>query len=277
MITLQELIEHALREDLPEGDVTTESLEVKEKPGRCLLQAKEDLILSGQEVFSETLKSLDPEVQIRWHFQDGDLLLKGQTAASIKGNLVQIIKAERVALNFLGHLSGIATYTGCFVKALGNSKTKILDTRKTLPLYRSLEKAAVRDGGGTNHRLNLSDAIMIKENHIRLAGGLRAAVTQIRNASELPITLECTSLEEVKAAVELRVQRILLDNMSNELMAECLEVIPSTIETEASGNMTLERVRSLGDLGLDYISIGALTHSAPCADLSLLFDWENTR
>ncbi len=270
---ISELIKLALQEDMPEGDITTDSMGIESRIGRAQLVAKEDLVLSGRSLFEATFTQLDPEIQIKWQFRDGDLILKGQTAASLKGNLVSIIKAERTALNFLGHLSGIATYTRCFVKALGESTTKILDTRKTMPLYRELEKRAVKDGGGTNHRLNLSDAIMIKENHIRLAGGVEKAVSQIRETLPMAITLECASKEEVQTAVRLQVGRILLDNMSDELMAECLKLIPGSIETEASGNMNLDRVSGLSKMGLNFISVGALTHSAPCADFSLLFDW----
>ncbi|MCB0411175.1 MAG: carboxylating nicotinate-nucleotide diphosphorylase [Bdellovibrionales bacterium] len=273
-MTTGEMIRAALKEDLPEGDRTTDNLGISEKMGRCRVLAKEDLVLSGKDLFTETVKSLNPDVQIRWHFEDGNVLLEGQTAASIKGNLVPVLKAERVALNFLGHLSGIATLTRCFVKALGESKTILLDTRKTLPLYRKLEKQAVKDGGGQNHRMSLSDAVMIKENHIRLAGSLTKAVKMLREKETTPITLECSTIEEVKKAIELQVDRILLDNMADETLKTCLEMIPRRIETEASGNMSLERVAKIADFGLTYISIGALTHSAPCADFSLLFDWE---
>lgn len=274
-MNLADLIQLALKEDMPEGDLTTESLGIESKLGRAHLVAKEDLILSGRDMFTRTMHHMDSSLQIRWHFEDSKLILKGQTVASLKGNLVPVIKAERVALNFLGRLSGISTFTSCFVRALGDSKTKILDTRKTLPLYRELEKKAVKDGGGYNHRLNLSDAIMIKENHIRLAGSLEKALEQVRANTSKAITLECTSLDEVKKAVSLKVERILLDNMNNEQLQDCLKLIPASIETEASGNMSIERVEEIANFGLNYISIGALTHSAPNADFSLLFEWED--
>src|SRR5262249_55447232 len=152
-----------------------------------------------------------------------------------------------------------------------HTSTKILDTRKTLPLYRALEKMAVRHGGGENHRMNLSDAVLIKENHIRAAGSIRDAIYRVRSQIKVPIEIEVTNLEEVRTAVDLKVNRLLLDNMSNDEMAEVLKVIPASTATEASGNMQLDRVRSVAELGVDYISVGALTHSAPNADLSLLF------
>ncbi len=194
--------------------------------------------------------------------------------ASLHGNLLQIIKAERVALNFLGRLSGIATHTHLFISRVGKTHIKILDTRKTLPGYRALEKKAVVDGGGHNHRHNLSDAVLIKENHIRLAGGITKAIGAIRSQHSGPIEVEVTNLAEVKEAVALDVQRLLLDNMNKEMILEALEHIPEATEVEASGNMTVERVRDLADIkGIDYVSVGALTHSAPCADMSLLFDF----
>lgn len=273
-MTLQELIREAIQEDLPTGDLTTDSLSARQKRGRARLVAKEDLVLSGQEAFSEAIRQLEPEAQIKWHFNDGDFLLAQQTACTLTGNLLQILKAERVALNFLGRLSGVATLTRCFVKEVEHTQCRILDTRKTTPLFRTLEKQAVLHGKGHNHRKNLSDAVMIKENHIRVAGSIQEAVNQVRQNTDAPIEVECASLEEVRQAAELRVDQILLDNMSNETMAEALRLIPSIIKTEASGNMTLERVRGVAELGVDFISIGALTHSAPCADLSLLFEWD---
>ena len=167
----------------------------------------------------------------------------------------------------------MATLTRQYVKAVESTKTKILNTRKTTPLYRELEKRAVVHGGGTNHRFNLSDAIMIKDNHISIVGGITKAVERIRRHCDLAVEVEASTLEQIKECVSLNVERILLDNMNNELLKESLKLIPSHIKTEASGNMTLERVRSVAELGVDFISVGALTHSAPTADISLLFDW----
>lgn len=268
-----DLIKAALKEDMPQGDVTTDSLGVKPKLSEAILKAKADVVLSGSTLFEQTMTFLEPNAKIKWLFNDGDLVYKGQNICVVEGDLIQILKAERVALNFLGRLSGIATLTRQFVKAVEGTKTKILDTRKTTPLFRDLEKKAVAHGGGTNHRFNLSDAIMVKDNHITLMGGITAAVERIRRHCDLPVEVEASTLEQVKECVSLNIHRILLDNMSNELLKEVLPHIPKHIQTEASGNMTLERVRSVAETGVDFISVGALTHSAPVADVSLTFDW----
>jgi nicotinate-nucleotide pyrophosphorylase (carboxylating) len=270
-----EMIKAALKEDMPYGDITTESLAVRPQYSEAILKAKADIVLSGSTVFEQTIQFLEPTAKLKWLFEEGDLILKGQNICSIEGDLIQILKAERVALNFLGRLSGIATLTRQFAKAVEGTKTKILDTRKTTPLYRGLEKKAVLHGGGTNHRFNLSDAIMIKDNHISLIGGITKAVERIRRHCDLDIEVEASNLEQIKECVSLNVQRILLDNMSNELLSEAVKIIPPQIQTEASGNMTLARVKSVAELGVDFISVGALTHSAPTADISLLFDWGN--
>lgn len=272
-MTTIELIEKALKEDMPRGDLTTEALGLNTQEGRAKLIAKEDLVLSGAEVFEQTVHALDPKLEVQWLFKNGDLVLKQQTLATIRGDMIALLKAERVALNFLGRLSGIATITRCFVEKTEGTHTKILDTRKTTPLLRELEKMAVKHGRGVNHRMNLSDAILVKENHIHVAGSIRKAIGKIRETMQLPIEVECRTLEDVREAVELRVQRILLDNMDLVLMKKCLDVIPTSIETEASGNMTLDRIHDVAKLGVTFISVGALTHSAPCADISLMFEW----
>jgi nicotinate-nucleotide pyrophosphorylase (carboxylating) len=271
-LDLDELIDKAIKEDIPQGDATTDALGLKEKVGRARLIAKEDLVLSGSEIFNRVMARLEPNVEINWIFKDGDFILRGQAVAALRGNLVQILKAERVALNFLGHLSGVATLTRCFVKEIEHTRCRILDTRKTTPLYRALEKKAVTHGGGMNHRMNLSEAILIKENHQAMAGGLKAAVEKTRKSTHSAIEIEVRTLAEVEAAVKLNVERILLDNMNDELLKAAVKIIPASIKIEASGNMTLDRVRRVAEAGVDYISVGALTHSAPCADLSLLFE-----
>ncbi|MEN0057514.1 MAG: carboxylating nicotinate-nucleotide diphosphorylase [Bdellovibrio sp.] len=274
-MTLLELIRAAIKEDMPNGDVTTESLALKPRPGRARLKAKEDIVLSGAMAFEQSMQSLEPSARVKWHFEEGEEILKGQIICTIEGDLVQILKAERVALNFLGHLSGIATHTRRFVKAVAGTQTRILDTRKTTPAFREIEKRAVMHGGGVNHRMNLSTAILIKDNHISVMGGIKNAVTRVREHSALSIEVEARNLEEVQEAVSLNVQRILLDNMDNETLKKAVALIPAGIETEASGNMNLERVRSVAELGVHFISVGALTHSAPCADVSLVFQWED--
>lgn len=275
-MTLMDLIHAALKEDMPNGDLTTDSMALAPRFGQARLIAKEDLVLSGSVPFEQTVLSLDPTARIQWHFKEGDLVLNRQIICHITGDLIQVLKAERVALNFVGHLSGIATYTRCFVKKVEHTKTKILDTRKTLPAFRDLEKKAVVHGGGQNHRFNLSDAILIKENHITVAGGIGNAVKRIREHTKESIEIECSSLDDAKEAVQLKVDRILFDNMSNDEMREALKIIPAPIKTEASGNMSLDRVQSVAELGVDFISVGALTHSAPNADVSLLFDWQQS-
>ncbi len=274
-MTIHELVALAIAEDLPAGDITTDNLNLKEKKGHAFLIAKSDLKLSGQDFFNESLLTLCPQADIKWYFKDGDTILKTQKVASVYGNLLEIIKAERVALNFLGYFSGIATLTQQYVSAcVPGSKLKILDTRKTLSPYRAWIKKAVLDGGGENHRQNLSDAVLIKENHIRIAGGITKAVTQIRQHVKSFVEVEVTNLKEVEEAISLDIQRLLLDNMNDDMLREALALIPEAIETEASGNMNLARVKTLSQLdGLDYVSVGALTHSAPCADLSLLFEF----
>lgn len=272
-MTLHDLIRAALKEDMPRGDVTTESLALKPRWGFARLRAKEDIVLSGTLPFEHTVTTVEPNARIQWHFDEGEKILKNQIICTIEGDLIQVLKAERVALNFLGHLSGIATFTRKFVDAVKPHATVILDTRKTTPGYRELEKRAVVHGGGKNHRMNLSSAILIKDNHITVMGGLTKAVERVRQHSQLPIEVEARTLDEVKEASVLPVQRILLDNMPNDVLKQALKMLPAAIQTEASGNMTLDRVNSVAALGVDSISVGALTHSAPVADVSLLFDW----
>lgn len=273
-MTTNELIAQAYAEDLPKGDLTTDNLDLGRRPGRAKLIAKEDLVLAGRQMFADSMHFIDRQIDLNWQFKDGDLVLDQQVVCWLKGDLISILKAERVALNFLGHLSGIATLTRCYVEATKGTRCVILDTRKTTPLLREIEKAAVKAGGGSNHRMNLSDAILIKDNHIRAAGGVRQAITQIRRHTSSPIEIECSTLEEVELAVQEQVARILLDNMTTAQMREARRRIPSLIQVEASGNMTVERVSEVAALNVDYISVGALTHSAPSADLSLLFEWQ---
>lgn len=272
-----DLLKLAFEEDLPEGDITTEPLVSPEVIVTAKLKAKEDLVLSGTQLFEEAMYWQDPSLKINWFFRDSDFVYDRQTICQIEGSALAILKAERVALNFLGRLSGIATLTRCFVEKLSGTKTTILDTRKTTPGLRALEKNAVLHGGGKNHRMNLSDGILVKDNHIRAVGGITNAVNRLRKNSAKPIEVECSTLEEVEEAVALRVERILLDNMEIDLLKRCLAVIPKIIQTEASGNMTLERVRAVAETGVGFISVGQLTHSAPTADVSLIFDWSGKR
>lgn len=233
-LSLQKMVELALKEDLPRGDITTRHLQVHQKIGRAVLKAKQDLIISGQDLFTESMKQMESEAKITWFFKDGQKILRGQNACTIEGNLIQILKAERVALNFLGPLSGIATLTRQFVEEVHHTETKILDTRKTMPLYRDWAKKAVKDGGAENHRRDLSDGIMLKDNHIALIGGIEKAILAVRASvynesagtltKELPIIVEVKDLNEVRIATDLGAERLLLDNMSNEMMAAALVI-----------------------------------------------------
>jgi nicotinate-nucleotide pyrophosphorylase (carboxylating) len=275
-MTLLDLIKAALKEDMPTGDLTTESLALTPRFGHAKLIAKQDLTLSGSEAFEQTVLTLEPHAKLKWHFEEGDQVLNQQIICSIQGDLIQILKAERVALNFLMHLSGIATLTRRFVDKVKTTQVSILDTRKTLPGYRELEKKAVVHGGGLNHRLNLSAAILIKDNHIAVMGGIGKAVERVRAQTDKAIEVEARTLEDVKECVHYKVNRILLDNMDNQLLRQAVALIPEGIEIEASGNMNLDRVASVAEIGVHFISVGALTHSAPSADVSLMFDWSST-
>jgi nicotinate-nucleotide pyrophosphorylase (carboxylating) len=272
----QNLLLQALKEDIPNGDLTTQSLGLKSKLGKVKLIAKEDLVISGIDYFLGAMAILSPQSEYRLHFRDGQKVLNRQVVCEIKGNLIEVLQAERVGLNYLGFLSGIASFTRCYVDLVSHTNCKILDTRKTIPLYRDLCKKAVRDGGGTNHRRDLSSAVLLKENHLRsIDNSISKAVSSVKKHYQGPIEVEVTNLDEVSEAVHAKVQRIMLDNMSNDMMMAALKIIPSEIETEASGNMNLERVKSVAELGVTYISVGAITHSAPNADFSLLFDWSS--
>lgn len=271
---LDDLIAKAFAEDIPNGDITTQSLGIRDKFGLAHIVAKQNLVLSGCELFSASAAYCDPDLEVNWYFGDGDEVLSGQRVAQISGNLVKLIQAERVGLNFLGYLSGIATETRRYVNACKGTNTRILDTRKTIPLYRELAKKAVVAGGGKNHRMNLSDAILIKENHGSLAGGLRHAIEKISSVTPIAIEVEVQNIEDVREVMGLPISRIMFDNMSTAKMKEALGLLSKKIATEASGNMTLERIPEVAAIGLDFISVGALTHSVKNADFSLLFEWD---
>jgi len=275
-MNIHDLIQIAIKEDLPNGDLTTQLLQSNQRNGRANLFAKEDIVVSGVELFEESLKALGNKISFKWFFREGDLALRDQSVCLLTGDLLNILCLERIALNFIGHLSGVATLTRCFVNEIKDTQCNILDTRKTTAGYRHLEKQAVRHGLGKNHRMNLSEAILIKDNHIRIAGGIANAIQQIKKKSHLAIEVEVTNLKETKEAVEAGAQRILLDNMDLDTLKKALDIIPKKLQTEASGNMSLENVKTVAQLGVQYISVGAITHSAPCADLSILFDWDST-
>jgi len=271
-VNIKDLVKLALQEDLVTGDVTTEAMSLGAKLGRARLLAKEDLILSGVEPFVEVWRQLDGNVSIKWQFEPGQFVLAKQTIALLQGPASSLLKGERTALNFMGHLSGIATLTRCFVQKVEHTGCKILDTRKTTPLLRALEKTAVRHGGGQNHRANLSERILIKDNHIQAAGDIKTAIARAK-ARGGPIEVECATLEQIDDAVKAKVDWILLDNFDDEGLKAALARVPKSIQTEASGNMKLERVGRVAEMGVSAISVGALTHSAPVADISLELDF----
>jgi nicotinate-nucleotide pyrophosphorylase (carboxylating) len=272
----RELVARALQEDLGPGDVTAEAVVPEDAPGRALITQKEPGVLFGLEIASEVflqagaglLDAAAPEGEWR-----DDVPSQVARAA---GPARALLAAERTALNFLGHLSGVATLTALFVRQIDGTGTRILDTRKTTPGLRALEKAAVVAGGGTNHRLGLFDAILIKENHAALAGGVGEAVRRAREARPtLPVEVECRDLDEVRAGVEARADRLLLDNMTPPELQEAVSAARGAgrgPELEASGGITLENVAEVAASGVDYVSIGALTHSAPALDLSMTLE-----
>jgi nicotinate-nucleotide pyrophosphorylase (carboxylating) len=272
---LDHLITLALEEDIGPGDWTTLWTVPGKREGEATIVAKEALVVAGTDTALRVFQRVDPALSVSVEVSEGTEVMAETPILEIHGSLRGILTAERTALNFLGRLSGIATMTRRFVKAVSGTGAQILDTRKTTPGWRFLEKAAVLAGGGRNHRVGLHDMVLVKDNHIVAAGGIRQAVEGVRRANTdgLPVEVEVGTLEELEEAVMLGVQRILLDNMRLETMREAVARIRALGRNrpllEASGNMTLGRVKAVAETGVDFISIGALTHSAPAADLSL--------
>ena len=261
----------ALREDISSEDVTTNAVMPTAIPGTVDLLCKEDGVIAGLPIFARVFALLDPAVKVDFFCQEGDAVSKGQRLAVVQGDIRVLLSGERVALNFLQRMSGIATYTRAVADRLNGTRTKLLDTRKTTPNLRLLEKYAVRVGGGHNHRFNLSDGVLLKDNHIAAAGGVKEALAMAKAYAPFvrKIEVEVENLDMVRQAVEAGADIIMLDNMTHEEMKEALSLIQGRAETECSGNVTLDNVAALADLGVDYISCGALTHSAPILDLSL--------
>lgn len=266
-----ELILQALREDITFEDVSTASVCPEARPAEVQLIAKADGVIAGLDVFERTFTLLDEDVRVERYVSDGDEVARGQLLAHVRGDARVLLSGERVALNYLQRMSGVATYTRRMVRALEGTSTKLVDTRKTTPGMRIFEKEAVALGGGFNHRYNLSTAVMLKDNHIDAAGGVDAAVRAARQHASFTCTVEveCEDLDMVRAAVEAGADIIMLDNMTHEAMAEAIALIDGRARTEVSGNVDAGNIRALADLGVDYISSGALTHSAPILDLSL--------
>ncbi len=272
-MTLQadQLIREALREDISSEDVTTNSVMKEAVKGEVDLICKQDGIIAGLDVFRRVFQLLDEKTEAEFYCADGDEVKKGQLMGKVTGDIRVLLSGERVALNYLQRMSGIASYTHSVAELLKGSGTKLLDTRKTTPNMRIFEKYAVRVGGGYNHRYNLSDGVLLKDNHIGAAGSVARAVKMAKEYAPFvrKIEVEAENLDMVKEAVEAGADIIMLDNMSAEEMKEAIRVIGGRAETECSGNVTKENIGRLVSLGVDYISSGALTHSAPILDISL--------
>jgi nicotinate-nucleotide pyrophosphorylase (carboxylating) len=270
---MSDLIERALAEDLGDGDLTTQAVVPEGARARARIHQKEPGVISGLRAAQAVFQRVDPELPFVAHCPEGKWRETG-LIAEIDGTAASILAAERVALNFLGRLSGVATLTARYVRAVEGTGARILDTRKTTPGLRALEKEAVRAGGGMSHRDGLYDAILVKENHAALAGGVGEATRLAleRAPEDVTVEVECANLAEVEDAVAAGVPRILLDNMAPEDLRRAVDLAGGRAELEASGGITLDTVRAVAETGVDYISVGALTHSAPALDVSLLID-----
>jgi nicotinate-nucleotide pyrophosphorylase (carboxylating) len=269
--SVSRLIALALEEDLGRGDVTTLATVPPDRVAQGKITAKADLIIAGLPLGERILRALDATAGFRALAVEGSAVRKGEVVAELWGNAPALLVAERTLLNFLQHLSGIATVTRRFVDAVAGTRCKIIDTRKTLPGFRLLDKYAVTCGGGSNHRLGLDDGVLIKDNHIAVCGGVGEAVRRARSlvSALLRIEVECTNLLEVQEALDAGADIILLDNMATAQIREAVQLARGRALLEASGNIGLERVREVAETGVDFISVGALTHSAPAADLSM--------
>jgi nicotinate-nucleotide pyrophosphorylase (carboxylating) len=274
---IEDLIRTTLAEDIGPGDFTTEAVIDKNESGQARIIAKEDGVLAGLEIVKQTFSLLDDDNQFESHYKDGDRIKVNDIIIKIDGTISSILKGERTALNFLAHLSGIATLTAKFVEKVQGTRAKIADTRKTTPLIRQLEKEAVCSGGGINHRMGLYDMILIKENHIEAAGGIQNAVNKCKQyladiKQNMRIEVETINLSQVGEAISCKVDQIMLDNMNLKTMREAVELISGRSVVEASGGVSLETIKSIAETGVDLISVGALTHSAPALDFSLLIE-----
>ncbi len=270
-LVADDIIRFALREDMNAGDLSTESVCPERREAEVQLIAKAEGVIAGLDVFERAFTLLDPNTSFDARVADGDAVEPGQLLGIVRGDARVLLSGERVALNFLQRMSGIATYTRRMAAALEGTKTRLVDTRKTTPCLRIFEKAAVEAGGGANHRYNLSQAVMLKDNHIDAAGGITAAVAGARAHAPFVCTVEveCEDLDMVREALEAGADIIMLDNMTHEQMAEAVALIDGRAKVEASGNVDAGNIRAIADLGVDFISSGALTHSAPILDLSL--------
>ncbi|MFA7116336.1 MAG: carboxylating nicotinate-nucleotide diphosphorylase [Bacteroidales bacterium] len=267
---LDELIELAVEEDIYTGDITTESIIPESSKAVATLTAKASGIISGIKIVEIVFKHFQKEMEFQEFFHDGNRVVNKDVIMMVKGSYPALLKAERLALNIFQRMSGIATETAKYVVET-SGKTKILDTRKTVPGLRILDKMAVKDGGGTNHRMGLYDMVMIKDNHIKMAGSITKAVNQVRVhvKNTIKIEVETTNLDEVREAIAAKVDIIMLDNMSNDMMTNAVDLIGDKALTEASGNMSVDRIQDVCRCGVDFISVGALTHSVTAMDISM--------
>jgi len=268
---VRKMIEQALSEDIGPGDVTSEATVPAGATSMAEMLAKQDLVLAGLDVSLEVFHYLDAAIQLTRFAQDGDRIKSGKVIARVSGSTRVLLAGERVALNLLQHMSGIATLTSKYVEQLKGLKAQALDTRKTLPGLRQLEKYAVRMGGGTNHRFGLYDGVLIKDNHIKAVGSIAKAIESARRKAHhlLKIEIETKTLDEVREALATKADIILLDNMPLDMIREAVKLINGQASVEASGNVTFETIREIGETGVDFISSGSLTHSAPAADISM--------
>ena len=266
-----QLIRMALQEDITSEDVSTNAVMPTATRGTVDLIAKEDGVVAGLEIYARVFKILDEKTEIDLHCKDGDEVKKGELMATVTGDIRVLLSGERVALNYLQRMSGIATYTRQVAKLLEGSNVTLLDTRKTTPNCRVFEKYAVRVGGGHNHRYNLSDGVLLKDNHIGAAGSVAKAVKMAKAYAPFvrKIEIEVETLEQVKEAVEAGADIIMLDNMTPEVMKQAVELIDGRAQTECSGNITKENIQKIREIGVDFVSSGALTHSAPILDISM--------
>jgi nicotinate-nucleotide pyrophosphorylase (carboxylating) len=265
--TTDHIISLALTEDIGGGDVTSQSLIPEAMQAKMQLNARSPLVACGQFMAERVYAQLDPAVRVSRHVKEGELLKAGETILTIEGNARSLLTGERVTLNFMQRMSGVATLTKQYVKAVEGTGATILDTRKTLPGFRMLDKYTVRMGGGQNHRMRLDDMVLIKDNHIALHGSIAAAIAQARSKFTLPVVVECDTLEQLREAIEAKPERIMLDNMDANMLRQAVAITQGRIPLEATGGITLSNIRGVAASGVQFISIGALTHSAIAADI----------
>lgn len=270
-LVCDDLIRAALKEDITSEDISTQAVMPNYQLGTVQLICKEDGVIAGLEIFKRVFEILDPKTVTELYVKDGDEVKNKQLLATVTGDIRVLLSGERTALNYLQRMSGIATYTKKVASLLEGSKTRLLDTRKTTPNMRIFEKYAVKQGGGNNHRYNLSDCVMLKDNHIGAAGSVTKAVKMARDYISFvtKIEVECENLDMVREAVDAGADIIMLDNMSDDDMRKAVEIIAGRALTECSGNVTAENIKRITDIGVDFVSSGALTHSAPILDVSL--------